>query len=122
MKSADVLCAKKPPTPHPDDAFTGVVHPYADRWPMRPADEIEDMAASITANGQRFPIILAADGTLVDGRNRLRACELAGVKPWFQVYDELYDDMVTLNDTQVDMLGPLNVELLRRTDYVEVPR
>ena len=78
--------------PHPDDAFTGVVHPYADRWPMRPADEIEDMAASITANGQRFPIILAADGTLVDGRNRLRACELAGVKPWFQVYDELYDD------------------------------
>lgn len=79
-----------------DDAplvtFTGQVHPYADRWPMRPADEIEEMAESIRANGQRFPILLTADGVLVDGRNRLRACELAGVEPRFEVRQELANE------------------------------
>lgn len=72
--------------------FAGEVHPYADRWPMRPADEIEAMAASVAENGLRFPIVLSADGVLVDGRNRLRACELAGVEPRFEVRDELADE------------------------------
>ena len=30
--------------------FTGEIHSYADRWPMRPADEIEEMAESIRAH------------------------------------------------------------------------
>ena len=72
--------------------FTGEVHPYADRWPMRPADEIEEMAESIRARRQRLPIILTPDGVLVDGRNRLRACELAGIEPWFEVDDTLIDE------------------------------
>jgi len=69
--------------------FTGEIHPYADRWPMRTADEIEAMADSITVNGLRFPIIITPDGVLVDGRNRLRACEVAGVAPRFEVREEL---------------------------------
>ena len=73
-------------------AFTGEVHPYADLWPMRPADEVEEMAESIRANGQRFPIVLSADGVLVDGRNRLAACDLADVEPVFEVRDELADE------------------------------
>ena len=80
----------------PTVVFRGEVHPYADRWPMRPADEIEEMSDSIRVNGQRFPILLTADGVLVDGRNRLRACELAGVEPWFEVRDELQtEDAIT---------------------------
>lgn len=69
--------------------FTGEIHPYADRWPMRSADEIEAMADSISVNGLRFPIILTPDGVLVDGRNRLRACEVAGVPPYWEVREEL---------------------------------
>lgn len=72
--------------------FTGEIHPYADRWPMRPADEIEEMAESIASRRQRLPIVLTPDGVLVDGRNRLRACELAGVEPWFEVDDTLTDE------------------------------
>ena len=72
--------------------FSGEVHPFADLWPMRTADEIEEMAASIAANGQRLPIILTADGVLVDGRNRLRACEVANVAPIFETRDELRND------------------------------
>jgi ParB-like nuclease domain len=73
--------------------FQGEVHPYADRWPMRTADEIENMAASIAANGQRLPIILTPDGVLVDGRNRLRACEVANVEPKFEVRHDLTTPM-----------------------------
>jgi hypothetical protein len=72
--------------------FTGEIHSYADRWPMRPADEIEEMAESIRARRQRLPIILTPDGVLVDGRNRLRACELAGIEPWFEVDGTLIDE------------------------------
>ena len=68
-----------------EDAFTGEVHPYASRWPMRSADELEEMAASIRSRRQRFPIVLTPDGVLVDGRNRLAACTLAGVEPWFEM-------------------------------------
>lgn len=69
--------------------FTGEIHPYADRWPMRTPDEIESMAESIRANGQRFPIILTPEGVLVDGRNRLRACEIADIPPFWEVRTEL---------------------------------
>lgn len=72
--------------------FAGEVHAYADRWPMRTADELEAMAESIRVNGQRLPIILSADGVLVDGRNRLRACEIANVAPTFEVRDDLDDE------------------------------
>lgn len=69
--------------------FTGEIHPYADRWPMRTADELEALAGSIRANGLRFPIVLTPDGVLVDGRNRLRACEIAGAQPLWEVRQEL---------------------------------
>ena len=43
------------------------------------------MAADIKANGQAHPIMLSPDGkTLIDGRNRLRACEIAKVEPKFE--------------------------------------
>lgn len=72
-----------------EDAFTGEVHPYASRWPMRSADELEEMAESIRSRRQRFPITLTPDGVLVDGRNRLAACTLADVAPWFEIDETL---------------------------------
>ena len=67
--------------------FTGEIHPYADMFPMLPDDDLDALAADISANGQRHPILLTFDGVLVDGRNRLEACKRAGVEPKFRTID-----------------------------------
>jgi ParB-like chromosome segregation protein Spo0J len=59
------------------------VHLVADIFPMMSDEELADLAADIKANGQVHPILLDCDGLLLDGRNRARACEIAGVKPLF---------------------------------------
>lgn len=69
-------------------AFTGEVHPFADWYPMLPETELQELADDIKANGLRQPITLNADGVLIDGRNRLAACALAGVQPVFAVTAE----------------------------------
>lgn len=63
------------------------VHPFAARFPMLSDDEIADLAEDIKANGLIHPIVLDAEGLLIDGRNRLRACEIAGVEPRFTTYE-----------------------------------
>ncbi len=67
--------------------FTGEIHPLAADYPMIGADELADLAQSIKDQGQLDPITLTPDGTLLDGRNRLAACDLAGVDPKFETYD-----------------------------------
>lgn len=63
------------------------IHPYADKYPMLPDDELAELAESIRANGLRQPIVTDREGRILDGRNRYRACELAGVQPDYVVYD-----------------------------------
>jgi ParB-like chromosome segregation protein Spo0J len=60
------------------------VHPLAAVFPMMTDDELADLADDIKEHGLIHPIVLDADGTLVDGRNRLRACEIAGIEPTFE--------------------------------------
>ncbi|MFF6790781.1 hypothetical protein ACFY9C_17090 [Streptomyces filamentosus] len=48
--------------------------------------ELLDLADSIKAEGQHEDIVLDVDGVLLDGRNRLAACKLAGVEPRFTTY------------------------------------
>ena len=56
------------------------VHAAAEIFPMMSDDKLQELADDIRANGQRQPVLLF-DGAVIDGRNRLRACEIAGVKP-----------------------------------------
>lgn len=61
-------------------------HPYADLFPMMTGTELEALAADIEENGLRNPIVLYG-GQILDGRNRLQACEKAGVEPDFSEFD-----------------------------------
>ena len=63
---------------------TWPVHPAAELFPLMAADELRTLAHDIRANGLHNPVWLYDDperGTvLLDGRNRLGACILAGTE------------------------------------------
>lgn len=61
------------------------IHPVANLFPILSKDELRELADDIKANGLQQAIVMQG-GTLLDGRNRLAACELAGVKPTFTEY------------------------------------
>jgi ParB-like chromosome segregation protein Spo0J len=62
------------------------VHPVADLFPMLADDELAELAEDIRQRGLLQPIVLDGDGRVLDGRNRLAACKLAGVAPEFVGY------------------------------------
>jgi ParB-like nuclease domain len=62
-------------------AMTRPVHPIADLFPMMTEEELANLAADIKANGLIHPIVVDKDGLVIDGRNRVRACEIAGIEP-----------------------------------------
>ena len=82
------------------------VHPYADKFPMLPDSELEELAESIKQNGQRQPIVLTEDGLILDGRNRAKACEMVNVEPEVTVYDgdDLAEYVIDSNVTRRNML------------------
>lgn len=55
-------------------------HQAAELFPLMRADEFDGLVADIREHGQREPIVLH-DGLVLDGRNRLRACEVLGIAP-----------------------------------------
>lgn len=81
--------------------FTGEIHPVAAMFPMLAADELQELADDIKANGQVFPIVLDSAGTLIDGRNRLAACKLAGVEPRFEQIEDDRDPVAFILATNV---------------------
>jgi hypothetical protein len=65
------------------------VHPAADLFPMMSEDELQELAADIQSRGLRHPIMLDHTGkVLIDGRNRLAACELLKQEPTFARLDK----------------------------------
>ena len=62
------------------------VHPAALVFPeMSPAD-LDGLVEDIKQNGLAHPIVRTSEGVVLDGRNRLKACEIAGIDPQFEVY------------------------------------
>jgi ParB-like chromosome segregation protein Spo0J len=63
------------------------VHAAAMEFDLLPGEEFAELVADIKANGLIHPITLDKEGALLDGRNRLKACEIAGVEPRFETYE-----------------------------------
>ena len=61
-------------------------HPAANIFPIMEHGELKTLADDIAANGLITPIELF-DGKVIDGRNRLLACQLADVDPEFTEVD-----------------------------------
>ena len=55
-------------------------HAIANVFPMLEEAELSSLAADIKANGLKTPIV-TYEGDILDGRNRFRACQKAGVTP-----------------------------------------
>lgn len=62
------------------------VSEHANFYPMLNEEALAELAADIEANGQRDPIMVNKDGVLLDGRNRLAACERLGIDPLIEFY------------------------------------
>jgi hypothetical protein len=63
------------------------LHPACSAWPTMEPEELRELAGDIAANGLRDPVTLTLDGLLLDGRNRVLACEMAGVEPATASFD-----------------------------------
>ena len=72
---------EKPPAKVQGKGGLRPLHPIADLFPMMTDDELANLAADIKANGLIHPIVVDKDGLVIDGRNRDRACEIAGIEP-----------------------------------------
>jgi ParB-like chromosome segregation protein Spo0J len=55
------------------------VHPAAELFPMMSEEELRALAEDIRVNGLQQPVVMFG-AQLLDGRNRWRACEIAGVE------------------------------------------
>lgn len=66
------------------------VHPAATLFPLMTNDEYEGLKQDIAENGQREDIVVWC-GKLIDGRNRLRACEELQRQPVIAELDEDQD-------------------------------
>ena len=61
-------------------------HPLAELFPLMEGAAFEALVADIKAHGLHNPICLY-ETKILDGRNRERACEEAGVEPFYDSYD-----------------------------------
>lgn len=61
-------------------------HPIANLFPLMEGDEFLHFAEDIKTNGLRHPVLIDADGTILDGRNRYRACCLVGIEPRYETW------------------------------------
>src|ERR1035441_3196326 len=75
-------------------------HPACAIFRLLEGEEFAALVESIRTNGLLNPIWLHPDGSILDGRNRARACAEAGVEPRYETWDgkgSLIDFVVAQN-------------------------
>lgn len=75
------------------------VHPAADLFPMMDPAAFFKLCEDVKANGLIEPIWLDSEGRLLDGRNRLAACQANGIDPEARTYrgDDAVGFVLSLN-------------------------
>lgn len=68
------------------EGWDGPIHPAADLFPLIDGDEFESLVDSVRREGLRESVWVTKSGELLDGRNRVRACYEAGIKPVVREY------------------------------------
>ena len=81
-KQSSVTTAPAPDSP---DDYNYPFHPIASIFPLLEGSELAALSADIGANGLREPAWLFED-KILDGRNRVAACRMAGVEPSFRQF------------------------------------
>jgi hypothetical protein len=93
-------------------------HPYADLFPMMNQVELQALAIDIEQNGLDQPILLYGD-LVLDGRNRLAACELSGVMPIFTNFEgddaAAFAKVISLNVQRRDLTAAQRAIVAART-------
>ena len=56
------------------------IHPVADKFPLLMGHDYEELVKDIQSHGQLHPVVFH-DNQLLDGRNRVRACNDLGIAP-----------------------------------------
>jgi len=62
-------------------------HRVSNTFPLMEGEEYEQLKADIKENGLVESIWLHPNGTIIDGRNRYRACTEMGIEPRFRTWD-----------------------------------
>lgn len=76
------------------------IHPAARIFPLMSAEEFAGLKSDIQAHGLHEPILRDITGAVIDGRNRLRACEELGIEPTFRTFE---------GESVVEMVMSLNL-------------
>jgi hypothetical protein len=77
-------------------------HPFADKFSLMQGAAFEELVEDIRQRGQLIPC-LVSNGLLLDGRNRLRACQALGIKPNIRAVP------ATTNEDYVGIITSANV-------------
>lgn len=75
-------------------------HPAANLFPLLEGAEFDALRDDIATNGLLEPVWLHPDGSILDGRNRYRACQALGIEPRYRTWEgqgSPVDFVVSLN-------------------------
>ena len=63
-----------------------IAHPFADLLPLMNSLDFEELVGDISKNGQLEEATVDEHGRIMDGRNRVAACDRLGIEPKFETW------------------------------------